>query len=62
MLQTFVAQSIIDVDYMVVSKANKDIIWLERLVIEFGLMHDEIILHYDSKNAIHFIKKLNISC
>lgn len=42
-----------EAEYIVVSHACKDTIWLKGLLGEFGRMHDKVKLFCDSQSVIH---------
>jgi hypothetical protein len=56
-LHNIVALSTIEAEYVVVSHACKESIWLKGLLGEFGRMQDKIKLFCDSQSAIHLDKE-----
>ncbi|MCO5583887.1 hypothetical protein L7F22_037803 [Adiantum nelumboides] len=51
-LQTCVTQSTTKAEYVAVSEACKEAIWLGRLVIDLGIKEETPMLHCDSQSAI----------
>ena len=54
-LQKIVALSTTEAEYVVVTKANKEMIWLQTLE-ELGQKEGKGVLHCDSQSAIHLAK------
>jgi hypothetical protein len=48
MVQSLVALSIIESEYMIVAKAVKEALWLTGLVKELGVEQGGVKLHFDS--------------
>ena len=55
-LQDVVALSIIDAEYMAMTEAGKEAVWLSGLVNKLGFKQDSMVLHCDSQSAIHLAK------
>jgi len=55
-LQDTVALSTTEAEYMAVTEAAKEAVWLKGLVSELGFMQDSVLLHCDSQSAIHLAK------
>ena len=55
-LQSIVALSTTEAEYMAAAEAVKEAIWLKGLVAELSLVQQESILRCDSQSAIHLIK------
>eukprot|EP00253_Pinus_taeda_P021368 PITA_21368 len=55
-LQNIVTLSTTEAEYIAASHACKEAIWLKGLFCEFGRLHDNIKLFYDSQSAIHLAK------
>ena len=55
-LQATISQSTIEAEYMVVSHACKEAIWLKGFLVEFGKVKDNVIIFCDSQSAIHLAK------
>lgn len=55
-LQSTVALSTTEAEYMAAIEVAKETIWLQRLVGEMGLMHMQSELHCDNQSAIHLAK------
>ena len=43
-------------EYMAMTEAGKEAVWLSRLVNELGFKQDSMVLHCDSQSAIHLAK------
>jgi hypothetical protein len=57
-LQKVVAISTIEAEYVVATKASKEMIWLQRFMEELGKKQENSRLYYDSQSAIHLEKNL----
>ena len=55
-LQDEVALSTTKAEYMAMTEAGKEDIWLSGLVNELGFKQDSMVLHCDSQSAIHLAK------
>ncbi|KAK3003807.1 hypothetical protein RJ639_018965 [Escallonia herrerae] len=55
-LQTIVALSITEAEYIATTEAVKEAIWLKGLVGDLGLKQESSIVYSDSQSAIHLIK------
>eukprot|EP00253_Pinus_taeda_P034735 PITA_34735 len=54
--QFVVALSTTEVEYMAVTHASKEVVWLQRLCSSMGLVHGAIRIDCDSQNAIFLAK------
>ena len=57
MVQSLVALSTIELEYMEVAEPTKEALWLARLVNELGIQQGEVLLHHDSQSAFFLAKK-----
>jgi len=55
-LQSVVALSTIETEYISLTEGVKEAIWLRGLVSDLGLIQDVTIVFCDSQSAIHFTK------
>ena len=55
-LQKVAALSTTKVEYVAITKANKEMIWLQRFMEEIEKKKNNCILHSDSQSAIHLAK------
>jgi len=55
-IQKIVALSTTEAEYVVVTEASKELIWLQGLLTELGFMQDKCALYSDSQSAIHLAK------
>uniref|UniRef100_A0A2N9GEX0 Integrase catalytic domain-containing protein n=1 Tax=Fagus sylvatica TaxID=28930 RepID=A0A2N9GEX0_FAGSY len=55
-LQSIVAMSTTEAEYMAVAEAAKEALWLKGLVKEFGLNQGGVQMHCDSQSAIYLAK------
>jgi hypothetical protein len=55
-LQKVVALSTIEAEYVVATKASKEMIWLQRFMEELGKKQENNRLYCDSQSAIHLEK------
>lgn len=53
MVQSLVALSTTELEYMAMVEASKEVLWLTGLVKELGIQLSIIQLHYDSQSAIY---------
>jgi len=47
---------ITEVEYVAVTEASKELIWLQGLLTELGFEQEMNVLHSDSQSAIHLAK------
>ncbi|OAE25327.1 hypothetical protein AXG93_4620s1410 [Marchantia polymorpha subsp. ruderalis] len=52
-LQKCVAQSTTEAEYVAAAEAEKEVIWLDWLIMEMGLTQGVVDLHCDSQSALH---------
>ena len=55
-IQSVVALSTTEAEYVAATEASKEMIWLQRFMNELGKKHDMGTLYSDSQSAIHFPK------
>jgi hypothetical protein len=55
-LQSVVALSTTEAEYMAATQACKEAIWLKRLLAELNVEQDEFVIHCDSQSALHLAK------
>ena len=55
-LQTVVALSTAEAEYMAITEAVKEAIWLKGFVTELGFEQQQVVVHCDSQSAIHLSK------
>ena len=55
-LQSVVALSTTEAEYIAVTEGVKEALWLKGLVGEFGVKHDKVELFCDNQSAIHLSK------
>ena len=55
-LQATVSLSTTEAKYMILAEAIKEVIWLKSLFTELGQEQDDIVVHCDSRSAIHLSK------
>jgi hypothetical protein len=55
-LQSIVAMSTIEAEYMAVAEAAKEALWLKKLVKELGLNQSVVQMHCDNQSAIYLVK------
>ena len=55
-LQKIVALSTTEAEYVAVTEASKEMIWLKSFLEELGHSQEESVLHCDSQSAIHLAK------
>ena len=56
MIQSLVALSATESEYMTVAEATNESLWLTGLVKELGIQQGGVQLYYDSENAIYLAK------
>ncbi|KAM7461045.1 hypothetical protein LguiA_029166 [Lonicera macranthoides] len=56
MIQSVVALSTTEAEYIAVTEAVKEAIWLRGLVSDLGLKPEKVVVHCDSQSAIHLAK------
>eukprot|EP00253_Pinus_taeda_P026953 PITA_26953 len=59
-IQSVVALSTTESEYVVATEASKEMIWLQRFMGELGKEHDMGTLYSDSQSAIHLAKNLEL--
>ena len=57
-LQSVVALSLTEAEYIVATKAAKEAMRLKGLLLELGLIQKEVVLYTDNQSAIHLCKNL----
>ena len=57
-LQPIIALSITEVEYIGITEATKEVLWLRRLVAEMRVKQCMVSLHSDSQSAIHLTQNL----
>lgn len=57
-IQSVVALSTTEVEYVAGTEASKEMIWLQRFMGELGKQHDMGTLYSDSQSSIHLAKNL----
>jgi hypothetical protein len=55
-LQTVVALSTTEAEYMAATQACKEAIWIQRLMEELGHMQQKIVVYCDSQSALHIAR------
>ena len=55
-IQSVVALSTAEAEYVAATEASKEMIWLQRFMGELGKEHDMGTLYSDSQSAIHLAK------
>ena len=55
-LQTIVALSTTEVEYMIATQGCKDAIWMKKLMEELGHKQEKIPLYCDSQSALHIAR------
>lgn len=55
-LQSVVALSTTEAEYMAMTEAIKESIWLRGIIKEFGIKQKSVTVHCDSQSALHLIK------
>ena len=55
-LQKCVALSSTEAEYIVVTKATKELLWMQKFLQELGLSQEKYVLYCDSQSAIHLSK------
>jgi len=55
-LQKCVALSTTEVEYIAITKAAKELLWMKKFLQELGLQQDRYLLYCDNQSAIHLSK------
>lgn len=55
-IQSVVALSTTEVEYIALSEAMKEVVWLLGIVNELAIQHNRVIFHCDNQSAIHLSK------
>jgi len=55
-LQKCVALSTTEVEYIAITKAAKELLWMKKFLQELGLQQDRYLLYCDSQSVIHLSK------
>ena len=55
-LQSTIALSTIEAEYMALTEASKEAIWLRGLVNEIGIKQESILIHCDSQSTVCLAK------
>ena len=55
-LQKIVALSTTEAEYVAVTEASKEMVWLQSFLVELGKKHVKCVLYSDSQSAIHLAK------
>ena len=55
-LQSVVPLSTTEVEFMTITEATKEALWLQGLVGEFGVKQEPILVFSDNQSAIHLIR------
>jgi arginyl-tRNA--protein-N-Asp/Glu arginylyltransferase len=55
-LQKCVALSITETEYIAITKACKELIWMKKLLHELGVRQEKYVLFSDSQSVIHLSK------
>ncbi|CAJ2645710.1 unnamed protein product [Trifolium pratense] len=55
-IQKIVALSTTEAEYVAVTEASKELIWLQGLLTELGFIQEKSVLYSDSQSAIHLAK------
>lgn len=58
-LQKCVALSTIEAEFIAITEACKELLWLKKYLQEFGFVQDKYVLFVDSQNLIHLGKNLS---
>lgn len=58
-IQKIVALSTTEAEYVAVTEASNELIWLQGLLTELGFMQEKSVLYSDSQSAIHLAKILH---
>ena len=57
-LQTVVALSTTEAEYMAATQACKEVVWVKRLLNKLGHKQEKITLFCDSQSALHIARNL----
>lgn len=55
-LQSVVALSTTEAEYIAVTEAIKEALWLKGIISELGLKQEQVVVHCDNQSAIHLSK------
>ncbi|XP_020521183.1 uncharacterized protein LOC18422418 isoform X4 [Amborella trichopoda] len=55
-LQDIVVLPSTEAEYVALIEAAKEVIWLRRLLGQFGIKQDKYVVHCDNQSAIHLVK------
>ncbi|RVW35631.1 Retrovirus-related Pol polyprotein from transposon TNT 1-94 [Vitis vinifera] len=55
-LQKCIALSTTEVEYIAITEASKELLWMKKFLQELGLQQERYLLYYDSQSAFHFNK------
>ena len=61
-LQKCIALSTIEVEYIALTEAGKEMLWMERFLQELGLKQDENVVNCDSQSAMELSKNVTYHC
>ncbi|KAI4347747.1 hypothetical protein L6164_008530 [Bauhinia variegata] len=59
-LQKCVALSSTEVEYIAITEARKELLWMKRFLQELDLNQEKYVVHNDSQSAIHLSKNLTL--
>ena len=57
-LQKCIALLTIEVEYIVIIEASKELLWMKKFLQELGLQQERYLLYCDSQSVIHLSKNL----
>ncbi|RVW91276.1 Retrovirus-related Pol polyprotein from transposon TNT 1-94 [Vitis vinifera] len=55
-LQKCIALSTTEAEYIAITEASKELLWMKKFLQELGLQQERYLLYYDSQSAFHFNK------
>lgn len=55
-LQMSVNLSTIEVEYMAITEASKELIWLKNFLSQLGMQQEDCVLHFDNRHAVYLAK------
>ena len=70
-LQKCVALSTTEAEYIAITEAAKELLWMKKFLQELGLQQERYVLYYDSQSAIHLntnstfhsrLKHIDVQC
>ena len=61
-LQSTIALSTIEAEYMAMTEAMKETTWLQELLDDLGTKQDLLKINCDSMSAIYLVKNPGVSC